>query len=235
MITQTHRTCKTVLAVGGLIASSLAFSNETNPNLPPCRISPLVVDVSADGFNLGDAGIGVYFDVNADGRLDHVQWVRPGEDEAFLVADFNFNGIVDDGSELFGQGTTIVADGSVAPNGFVALAQYDGPSLGGNDDGLITSADAIWSSLHLWRDINADGISTLEEMSTPEEAGLSSFETIPRRSRYADHAGNLFTFWAWSTRTSPPRRTPMVDVFFLVLPDSRGACLSRPDTEATES
>ncbi len=47
--------------------------------------SPIVIDLANDGIHLGEAGVGVYFDVNADGVRDHVQWVRRGGDEGFLA------------------------------------------------------------------------------------------------------------------------------------------------------
>ena len=130
--------------------------------------SPIVVDVGKNGIELGSAGVGVYFDVDNNGRPNHVQWVKAGGDEAFLALDRNGNGIVDNGSELFGVGTPMIFEGTNAPNGFVGLAQYDSIELGGNDDGYITNDDAIWSALRLWRDINADGISAGDEMFTPE-------------------------------------------------------------------
>ena len=99
------------------------------------QCSPIVVDTRRDGIELGPAGRGVSFDVNADGFPDYVQWVRPRGDEAFLTLDRNRNGLVDDGSELFGVGTPLL-EGGTAPNGFIALAQYDQPLLGGNDDGV---------------------------------------------------------------------------------------------------
>src|SRR6187431_2971162 len=123
------------------------------------QCSPIVVDTHRDGIDLGPAGRGVSFDVNADGFPDYVQWVRPGGDEAFLTLDRNGNGLVDDGSELFGVGTPLL-EGGTAPNGFVGLAQYDQPLLGGNDDGVISRADAIWQELSMWVDANADGVAT---------------------------------------------------------------------------
>ena len=51
---------------------------------PQC--SPILIDTRRDGIELGPAGRGVSFDVNADGFPDHVQWVRRGGDEAFQVA-----------------------------------------------------------------------------------------------------------------------------------------------------
>ena len=122
--------------------------------------TPIVIDLGNNGINLGQAGVGVYFDVNADGVRDHVQWVRRGGDEGFLALDRSGNGLIDDGAELFGVGTPLVLEGRNAPNGFVGLAQYDSRQLGGNDDGLITEADAIWPQLRIWVDANADGVST---------------------------------------------------------------------------
>ena len=179
------------------------------------QCSPIVIDTRRDGIELGPAGRGVSFDVNADGFPDRVQWVRPGGDEAFLTLDRNRNGVVDDGSELFGVGTPLLAGGT-APNGFVGLAQYDQPLLGGNDDGVISRADAIWQELSMWVDANADGVATRDEMRRPESFGLTSFATIPKVRRYTDPAGNSLPYWAWAS-AGRRARAIMVDVFFLLL------------------
>jgi hypothetical protein len=185
------------------------------------QCSPIVVDTHKDGIKLGAAGKTVSFDVNADGFADTVQWVRPRGDEAFLALDRNRNGVVDDGSELFGVGTPLL-EGGTAPNGFVGLAQYDRPLLGGNDDGFISRADAVWTELTLWMDSNADGVASPKEMRRPESLGLTSFGVIPRVRRYIDAAGNSLPYWAWAGATGRPARTLMVDVYFLQLdPDLR--------------
>ncbi|HEY6123493.1 MAG TPA: hypothetical protein VIV63_02490 [Steroidobacteraceae bacterium] len=180
--------------------------------------SPIVIDLDNKGIDLGKAGVGVYFDVNADGVRDHVQWVRHGGDEAFLAIDRSGNGRIDDGSELFGVGTPMILESRNAPNGFVGLAQYDSRQLGGNDDGDITAADAIWPQLRLWIDLNADGISTSDEMRTLQSAGLTSLDTIPRIRKHVDDAGNVIPYWAWADKRAKPGRALMADVFFLVLP-----------------
>jgi hypothetical protein len=159
--------------------------------------SPIVIDLNNNGIKLGEAGVGVWFDVNADGVREHVQWVRRGGDEAFLALDRTGNGLVDDGAELFGVGTPMVLEGRNAPNGFVGLAQYDQRQLGGN----------------------ADGVANREEMRTLRSVGITALDTIPRVRRYVDEAGNFIPFWAWATRSSVPGRssagrTLMVDVFF---------------------
>ena len=180
--------------------------------------SPIVIDLGNNGINLGRAGVGVYFDVNADGLRDHVQWVRRGGDEGFLAIDRSGNGLIDDGAELFGVGTPMILENRNAPNGFVGLAQYDSRQLGGNDDGRITDADAIWPQLRVWLDVNADGVSTGNEMRTLRNVGLTGLEIIPRIRKYVDDAGNVIPYWAWATQTAKPGRALMADVFFLVLP-----------------
>ena len=198
--------CTAGLAVMGLQAGSAwAFC------------SPIVIDLGNNGIKLGAAGVGVYFDVNADGRRDHVQWVRPGGDEAFLALDRSGNGLVDDGTELFGVGTPLILQNRNAPNGFVGLAQYDSRQLGGDDDGQITEADAIWPQLRLWLDINADGRATRDEMRSLRGAGITALETIPKVRKYADEAGNIIPYWAWATQRARPGRALMVDVYFRTL------------------
>src|SRR5262245_60996004 len=128
------------------------------------KCTPIVIDLGNNGINLGPAGVGVFFDMDANGTRDHLQWVQAGGDEGFLALDRSGNGIVDDGAELFGVGTPMVLEGRNAPNGFVGLAQYDSRELGGNDDGLISDADAIWPQLRIWVDLDADGVSTPQEM-----------------------------------------------------------------------
>lgn len=182
------------------------------------QCTPIVVDLGNNGINLGPAGVGVYFDVDANGVRDHVQWVQRGGDEGFLALDRSGNGIIDDGAELFGVGTPLVLEGRNAPNGFVGLAQYDSRQLGGNDDGLITEADAIWPQLRIWLDADADGISKTEEMRTLKSTGITALETIPKRRKHVDAAGNWIPYWAWAQQRSRPGRTLMVDVFFVVLP-----------------
>jgi hypothetical protein len=180
--------------------------------------SPIVIDLGQDGLELGKPGVGVYFDVNADGVRDHVQWVRSGGDEGFLAMDRSGNGLVDDGAELFGVGTPLVLSGRNAPNGFVGLAQYDTRELGGNDDGWITEADAVWPQLRIWLDANADGVSTVDEMRTLRSFGLTALETIPKIRKHVDAAGNVIPFWAWALERGRAGRATMVDVFFRQLP-----------------
>lgn len=179
--------------------------------------SPIVIDLDNNGIELGQAGVGVYFDINADGVRDHMQWVRRGGDEGLLALDRSGNGVVDNGAELFGVGTPLVLEGRNAPNGFVGLAQYDARELGGNDDGLISAADAIWPQLRIWLDLDANGVATFPEMRTLKSFGITALETIPKYRRHVDAAGNLIPLWAWALQNTKAGRTTMVDVFFRML------------------
>lgn len=205
--------CAVVGGESGLLFGDDGGSNLMSPDDPPC--DPLLLDLGQDGIELGPRGVGVTFDTDADGYVERIQWVREGGDEAFLVLDVNGNGRVDDGSELFGNGTLLALEGRRAPNGFVALSQYDDPALGGNDDGLITAEDAIWDELRLWLDSDADGVSTPGELMGLGDGGLRALPTIPRDGRgREDAAGNSFPYWGYAITSSRPRRMLMVDVLF---------------------
>ncbi len=107
--------------------------------------SPIVIDVLGNGFDLSDAPDGVDFDLNADSIANRISWTRAGSDDAWLVLDRDDNEMIDDGTELFGTVTSQPA--SDEPNGFLALAEFDDPAKGGNDDGRIDKRDAVFPYL----------------------------------------------------------------------------------------
>ncbi len=95
---------------------------------------PLILNLDNTDFKF-NSNQKVSFDLNADGRLD--QFNNLTSNNAFLAFDKNSNGIIDDGSEFFGD-----TRGSV--DGFADLALYDS-----NQDKQIDANDHIFKNLLL--------------------------------------------------------------------------------------
>ena len=112
--------------------------------------------------------------------------------------------LIDDGAELFGVGTPLVLEGRNAPQRLRGLAQYDSRQLGGNDDGHITRSGCHLAAAAHLVDVNADGVSTRDEMRTLRSAGLTALETIPKIRKYVDAAGNVIPYWAWASNGPSP-------------------------------
>jgi len=120
--------------------------------------SPIVIDTRGRGFTLTNAPAGVWFAITSAPTKYQTAWTAPSVSNAWLVLDRNGNGLVDDGTELFGNYTDQpTPPPGVERNGFTALAVFDDPENGGNGDGVIDDRDAVYSHLRLWEDANHNG------------------------------------------------------------------------------
>jgi hypothetical protein len=186
-------------------------------------ICPLIIDLEGNGVATSGAEDAVrFFDTNGDGVREPSGWTRAQAEDAFVWMDRNGNGVADPG-ELFGS-TMPLRDGSVAHNGFQALSVYDRPEYGGNMDGFMTPADAIWDRLRLWVDRDHDGVSDPREISTPGANQILSFDLHAVHTYRVDDRENALMYVSRYERRlvgagGPPRdvERPLVDIAFIPL------------------
>lgn len=183
----------------------------------PCQ-SPIIIDVSGQGFRLTNAQNGVVFDITGTDTPIKMGWTSLGSDNAFLALPAA-DGLVHNGQQLFGDHTP--QPPSDHPNGFAALAVYDDPTHGGNGDGIIDARDAVFPSLRLWIDTNHDGISQPEELHTLPSLGVNSISLDYKWDGRKDQFGNTFRYRAQiNPRESTQTGRMAYDVFFDTLLDS---------------
>jgi hypothetical protein len=141
-------------------------------------VDPLILDLDGDGLEITPLSQGILFDSDGDTIKTGTAWA--GADDGFVVLDRNGNGLIDSGTELFGD-ETILANGQKAPHGFAALSELDTGSVVngitvGASDGEFDAKDAQYADLRIWRDLNQDGISQANELKTLLESGVQSIK-----------------------------------------------------------
>lgn len=133
-----------------------SFYEETNLSIrmgdAARTTDPLVLNFNGNAAQLTDQRFA--FDLNSDGRKEQINFVRPGS--GFLAFDRNHDGVINNGSELFGPKTG---------DGFAELAELD------NDkNGWIDENDTAYKQLKVWRNKD-DGEPELQSL---KEAGVGA-------------------------------------------------------------
>lgn len=95
-------------------------------------IDPLVINLDMNPASVSDQKF--MFDLDADGEEESISMLSSGS--GFLALDKNNDGIINDGSELFG---------TKSGDGFGDLSEYDD-----DGNGWIDEADEIFSKLRIW-------------------------------------------------------------------------------------
>ena len=159
------------ISVSDAVTDTTIATLRASFNLAESQASPIILDLDGDGVvettAKGQAGGGLYFDLDNSGYAERSGWV--GADDGLLVRDLNANGQIDSGAELFGN-HTVLASGSRAVNGFQALAELDA-----NRDGVLNASDGeAFASLRIWKDTDGDGQTDAGELLTLAQAGVSA-------------------------------------------------------------
>jgi hypothetical protein len=116
---------------------SREFHMETNLSIiagdPEKKVDPLVINFDGNAAELSQTRF--EFDIDANGTTEQIATLRPSS--GFLALDKNQDGVINNGSELFGPNSG---------NGFAELAKYDS-----DNNGFIDEADPIYDSLRIWQ------------------------------------------------------------------------------------
>ncbi|MBF4692873.1 hypothetical protein [Fusibacter ferrireducens] len=159
--------------------------NETIVQFGGVMQDPLVLNLDGKGIAFGDDSIRL--DIDLDGKEDTFRRLASGS--GFLALDQNENGIIDDGSELFGPRTG---------SGFGELEAYDQ-----DHNGWIDENDDVFNSLKIWQ-VDAQGNSKLlglkesgvgaiylgaVDSSYHIKEGLETISDIKRSSAYVREDG----------------------------------------------
>ncbi|MBR1523640.1 MAG: hypothetical protein IJ641_04195 [Lachnospiraceae bacterium] len=133
-------------------------------------IDPLVIQLSGSPASVSNQTF--MFDIDADGIEDKIAKLVSGT--GFLALDRNDDGVINDGSELFG-----VKSG----NGFEELAEYDS-----DGNGWIDENDEIFDRLRIWSK-DPDGS---DRLTTLKESDVGAIYLDSRKTDFAvkDMANN---------------------------------------------
>jgi len=114
---------------------------------------------------------------------DRVTSAWPTAATPWIAMDRDGDGAITSGAELFGDATRL-ADGTIAHDGYSALAALDS-----DGNGVIDANDPAFASLLLWSDVNGDRKSSRDELR-PLSSVVTSIPIAHRDDARCDAQGN---------------------------------------------
>ena len=151
---------------------------------------------------------GVHFDLMGTGTAAaaSAKWGWTAGGDGLLVRDRNHDGVINDGTELYGA-ATLRADGTRAGNGYAAMALEDS-----NHDGKLNASDAHWKDLQLWVDANHDGKTDAGELHGLAEFGITELDLAAKVGSDIQN-GNLIGLVSTFTKSDGSQHA-VADVWF---------------------
>ena len=160
----------------------LTFDRASAP-APRRTLLLLPLDGDATRFALTSPEAGVRFDLDGDGVKEQVAWPQAGANVAFLAIDWNDDGRITSGKELFGSATLAEAAPGV---------------------GAVHRGHALYDRLLLWVDRNHDGRSDPSELTNARHR-FTAIGMGYQRVSWADMNGNRIRSQGWMhARTAGP-------------------------------
>jgi hypothetical protein len=141
-----------------------------------------------------------YVPFQLDPKVRHKAYIwRASEKFPLVVMDRNSNGVIDDGTELFGTSTA----GKSYVHGFAALRGLDA-----NKDSKLMGDEL--NGLQLWFDKNSDGVSSAEELATFTAKGVTELQVTGEQF---DEKTGAYVLKAGYKRKGANGYLPMIDWF----------------------
>lgn len=132
VLTEDGREINFGISIGMSRSFEAEFSEVTQESIVNVFTDPLVINLDKDIASVSDQKF--FFDINSDGAEDYISTLDSGS--GYLVLDRNEDGIVNNGSELFGAKTG---------DGFLELAEFDS-----DENSWIDENDDVFSKLQIW-------------------------------------------------------------------------------------
>jgi hypothetical protein len=188
--------------------------------------SPIIIPLNGGDFSdafTDSSNDSVLFPLRTGQQPQAMAWIAKDAPYGFLVLDRNGNDKIDALDEMFGNFTHQPmkiyphdTERPYEPNGFHALSYFDAVGHGGNNDGVLSKDDEVWSLLRVWVDTCHCGQSQFGKLYTLDELGITTLGLRFVKAERQDRYGNKLKFKGFMVQNG--RQVTVYDVFFRPAP-----------------